>query len=69
MKEVVGLARRLVRPMSGRMIAGVCAGIARYLNVDPTLVRLLWVLLGLHFGNGILLYLLAWIIMPDEAST
>ncbi len=46
------------------MIAGVCAGIADYFDVDPVLVRLLWVLFVFGFGTGILAYLLAWIIIP-----
>lgn len=47
------------------MIAGVCAGIAEYLKVDPTLIRLLWVLITLiSFGAGVLAYLISWIIIP-----
>lgn len=64
----MGLAKRIVRPSSGRMIAGVCAGIGRYLNIDPTLVRLIWVILSFGYGSGILAYLLAWIIIPPEES-
>lgn len=60
------MAKRLVRPRSGRMIAGVCAGIAGYFNVDPTVIRLLWVILSLLYGSGVLVYFLAWIIIPEE---
>ena len=46
------------------MIAGVCGGFAEYLDVDPTVVRLLWVLVSLLAGVGVILYLACWIIMP-----
>jgi phage shock protein C len=49
------------------MIAGVCGGIAEYSEVDPTVIRLLWVILTLvSFGLGVLAYLLAWIIIPRK---
>ncbi len=48
------------------IIAGVCAGIADYFEIDPVLVRLLWVLFVFGFGFGILAYLLAWIIIPRK---
>jgi phage shock protein PspC (stress-responsive transcriptional regulator) len=48
------------------MIAGVCGGIAEYLGVDPTLVRLIWVAVSLMGGAGILLYLIMWVVMPLE---
>ena len=47
------------------MICGVCAGIAEYLGIDPTVVRLLWAALGLT-GTGILLYIIAALVMPDN---
>ena len=49
------------------MIGGVCAGIANYFEIDPTLVRLLWVLLTLlSFGAGVLAYIIFWIVMPRK---
>jgi len=48
------------------VIAGVCAGIADYFDIDPTLIRLLWILFIFGFGTGILAYLLAWIIIPRK---
>jgi len=64
--------RRLTRlPDEGRM-AGVCAGIADYLAVDPTLVRLAWIILSLVPGaivGGLLAYFAAWIIMPAGVSS
>ena len=56
--------KKLYRYQDGKMIAGVCAGIGRYFNIDPTIVRLVWVLLAFLFGSGILAYLIAWIIVP-----
>ena len=52
---------------NNRMIAGVCAGIGEYLGIDPTVIRLLWVLLVfLSFGAAILAYIIAWIIVPER---
>lgn len=49
------------------MIAGVCAGIANYSSMDPTIIRLLWIILALvSFGIGVLAYLLAWVIIPRK---
>ena len=48
------------------MIAGVCGGIAEYFNVDPTLVRIAWVLFTGLGGAGIIAYIIAWIIVPEE---
>jgi phage shock protein C len=57
----------LVRRTDGRMLAGVCAGIADYLGLDVTLVRALWAVVALLTGGaGLLAYLAAWIIIPDE---
>ena len=48
-----------------RRIAGVCGGIGEYLNVDPTFIRLIWILVVLAGGSGFLLYVIASIIMED----
>lgn len=60
--------KRLYRaPEKDSMVAGVCAGIADYSQVDPTVIRLLWVILTLvSFGLGVLAYLIAWIIIPRK---
>ena len=50
---------------NNRMICGVCAGIAEHLGIDPTVVRLLWAALGLT-GTGILLYIIAALVMPEN---
>ena len=48
------------------MISGVCGGFAEYLNMDPTVVRLIWVLLAVAAGGGVLAYIVAALIMPEE---
>jgi len=58
--------RRLVRPLDGRMIAGVCAGIAQYYGWSLTAIRLIWLLLFLFAGTGGLLYIILWIVMPNQ---
>jgi len=61
------MEKRLYRSKQSRMIAGVCGGLAAYFNVDPTLVRLLAILLAfLSFGTAILIYLVLALIMPLE---
>lgn len=57
---------RLVRVREGKKIAGVCAGFARYLGVDVTLVRLVWLVMAFTGGIGIIAYIAAWIVMPVE---
>jgi phage shock protein C len=59
-------ARRLCRSLSQRMIGGVCGGLGEYLAIDPTLIRVLFVLAALLGGHGVLLYLLLLILVPVE---
>lgn len=63
------MTRRLYRSRTDRWIAGVCGGLAEYLNVDTTPVRIAFVLLALWQGFGALLYLLMVIMIPDEPLT
>ena len=58
--------KRLCKSSSNKMISGVCAGIAEYFGCDPTLVRVIWAILGISVGSGILAYIIAAIIMPEE---
>jgi phage shock protein C len=60
--------KRLVRPRDDRVVAGVCSGIARYLEIDPVVVRLVWVILSMigFVFTGIVVYLAAWLIIPEE---
>ena len=57
--------KKLYKSNTQKMVSGVCGGIAEYFDVDPTIVRILFVIFGFGGGGGILLYLLAAIIMPD----
>lgn len=59
--------KKLYRSRSNRMLGGVCGGLAEYINADPTLVRLLWVIFGFAGGAGIPAYIIAWLIMPEGA--
>jgi phage shock protein C len=59
--------RRLYRSQTNKVIAGVCGGLAEYLNVDTTIVRLVWILLTLLGGSGIILYVIAFFIIPEGA--
>jgi phage shock protein PspC (stress-responsive transcriptional regulator) len=58
----------LRRPVEGRLLVGVAAGIARYLDVDVTLVRVVFAVLTLVGGAGVPLYLAGWLLMPEEGS-
>lgn len=58
--------QKLFRSQNERIIGGVCGGLAPYLKVDVTLIRLAFVLLFILGGHGLLLYLVLWIIMPVD---
>ncbi len=59
--------KKLVKSSTNRMICGVCGGIGEYVNVYPTLIRLIWVILTIGpFGLGLLAYILAAVIMPED---
>lgn len=57
---------RLYRSRTNRVIVGVCGGIAEHFNIDPIIIRILWVLLSLGYGTGLILYLVLAIIIPEE---
>ena len=59
--------KRLVRPKEGKVLGGVCAGIANYFNIDPVVVRVFWIFLLIPGGlPGLIPYILCWIIIPKE---
>jgi len=58
--------KKLYRSKKNKMIAGVCGGIAEYFDIDPTLVRLLGLVLVLSGGAGVIAYIIAWIIIPEK---
>jgi phage shock protein C len=60
--------RRLERSKSNRVLGGVCAGVANYLNMDPTLVRVLTVVISLFTGVPVILYIIALFVIPEEGS-
>lgn len=57
--------KELRRSHTNRTLCGVCGGIGEYLNIDPTVVRLLWVLFSLAGGAGLLAYIIAVFIIPE----
>lgn len=60
--------KKLYRSDENKILAGVCGGIAEYFGVDPTLIRLAWVVFSLLGGSGLLAYILAAIIIPRDDS-
>jgi phage shock protein C len=60
--------RKLYRSRTQRMIAGVCGGLAEYFNLDATLMRVLFLLLAVFGGSGIVIYIVMWIIVPDASK-
>jgi phage shock protein C len=59
---------RLLRSRDDRMIGGVAGGLAHYLGVDPTVIRLVFVVLAVFGGGGILAYVIAWIVIPEVSD-
>jgi len=62
------MSKRLFRSKDDRVIAGVCGGIAQYLGIDPTIIRIIFVLIFLTEGFGLMLYLILWVVVPEEDS-
>lgn len=58
------MSKRLYRSRDS-IVGGVCAGIAEYFGIDPTLVRIAWAFMFFAYGSGFLLYLICWILMPQ----
>lgn len=58
--------RRLTRSTTDRKIAGVCGGLARYLNIDPTVVRIIFLIAALCGSVGLWAYLIVWITAPED---
>ncbi len=58
------MTKRLYRSNKNRILAGICGGLGEYFNIDPVIVRLVWIVLGLVYGVGILAYLIAWLVIP-----
>lgn len=60
-------SRKLYKIESEKMVSGVCAGVADYFDIDPSIVRIVWALVGLT-GGGIIAYIVAAVILPDKSK-
>lgn len=60
--------KRLYRSQTDRVLGGVCGGLGAYFNVDPVLLRIAFVILGLVNGIGAVIYLIMWVLVPDETA-
>jgi phage shock protein C len=61
------MAKRLYRSTGNKVIAGVCSGVAEYFEIDPTIVRIIW-LLSIIPGIGIIAYIICWLAMPEKTT-
>ena len=59
------MEKKLYRSKNNKTIAGVCGGLAEYLNIDPTVIRVIWALVGLS-GAGLVAYLICALIIPEN---
>lgn len=66
--EIISEPRRLVRPKGDRWVGGVAAGLGAYFDLSPTIYRIAFVVLALAGGTGVLLYLVAWAVIPEEGA-
>ena len=62
------MEKKLYRNSQNKILAGVCSGLAEYLNIDPTIVRVIWALVGLS-GAGLLAYLICALLIPEKPSS
>lgn len=60
--------KRLYKSSTDKKIAGVCGGIAEYFDIDPTIVRLLWALISLAYGTGIIAYIVCAFVIPEKPN-
>jgi phage shock protein PspC (stress-responsive transcriptional regulator) len=60
--------RKLYRSRNQRMLGGVCGGLAEYFNVDATLIRVLFLVLAVFGGTGLVIYVVMWLIVPDVSK-
>lgn len=59
------MAKKLYRSTSDKIIGGVCGGVAQYIELDPTIVRIIWAILVFLYGVGLFAYIVMWIIVPE----
>ena len=62
------MKKQLMRSGRDKKIAGVCAGVAYYFDMDPTIVRVIWGVLAFGYGAGIVAYIILWIIAPEASD-
>jgi phage shock protein C len=61
--------KKLYRSKTQRMAGGICGGLGHYMDIDPTVIRLIWVVMSLFtWGIGLLFYIVAWVIIPEEGA-
>ena len=62
------MKKQLMRSGRDQKIAGVCAGVAHYFDMDPTIVRVIWGVLAFGYGAGVVAYIILWIIAPEASD-
>ena len=62
------MEKKLYKDLNNKMVCGICSGVAKYFNLDVSLVRLAVVLLSLFVGGGVLAYIIAYFVIPDEPA-
>ena len=62
------MKKQLMRSGRAKKIAGVCAGVAHYFDMDPTIVRVIWGVLAFGYGAGVVAYIILWIIAPEATD-
>ena len=60
--------KRIYKNREKKMLCGVCAGLAEYFDIDPTLVRVLWAVISLGYGIGLLAYIICALVFPDKSE-
>ena len=60
--------KRIYKNREKKMLCGVCAGLAEYFDIDPTLVRVVWAVISLGYGIGLLAYIVCAIVFPDKSE-
>ena len=62
------MSKRIYKNREKKMLCGVCAGLAEYFDIDPTIVRVLWAVVSLGYGSGLLAYIVCAIVFPDKSE-
>ncbi len=60
--------KRMIRPGDGRIVGGVSLALANYFNIDPVIIRLLFVVATIYGGSGLILYIILWVALPEEGD-